>query len=70
VQTTKRITHPADPPQMLSIAEVCDRLGFSESTSRRVIRDKALAFHKFGRVLRVSETDLADYVANCRGGTE
>ncbi|GLR67813.1 hypothetical protein GCM10010909_24940 [Acidocella aquatica] len=62
-----QIIHPAKLPVMLSIAEVCDRLCLSESTVRRAIRDKCLASHKFGRVHRVSEADLAAYVASCRG---
>lgn len=67
MKLTKHISHPAERPAMLSVADVCDRLGLSESTIRRAIRDKALASHKFGRAHRVSEADLAAYIANCRG---
>lgn len=68
--STNQITHSAERPAMLSVTDVCDRLGLSESTIRRAIRDKCLASHKFGRVHRVSEADLAAYIANCRGEAE
>jgi excisionase family DNA binding protein len=51
---------------LLSVREVCARLNLSDSTVRRDIRSGRLATHKLGRVRRVSEHDLAAYLAVSR----
>jgi excisionase family DNA binding protein len=54
----------ADP--LLDIPAVAARLGVSSKTVRRHIDRGDLAVHHIGRLLRVSEEDLASFVAERR----
>ena len=63
----------ADPPpeqreRWLSVAAVAERLDVSEKWVRRKIASRDLPAHRVGRLLRVSERGLADYVARTRLG--
>jgi excisionase family DNA binding protein len=51
---------------LLSVASVAERLDVSSKTVRRVIAAGKLRAHKVGRQVRVSEEDLALYLANGR----
>ena len=67
---SRDIENPSLPGRqrvMLTVAEVCNRLDLSVSTIQRAIKRKELKSYKFGRALRVSEEDLAAYIATCRG---
>ncbi len=62
---------PASPSSgsapLLSILDVAKRLGVSGKTVRRLIKNKAIAIHRIGPQIRISETDLALYVRGQRG---
>jgi excisionase family DNA binding protein len=61
---------PAGPraglPRLLSIAKVALQLDISCKTVRRLIEGGELPVHEVGRQLRISETDLAVYLARSR----
>jgi excisionase family DNA binding protein len=49
---------------VFTIDQVCERLGISRSLCYREIRSGNLRAHRFGRrTFRISEEDLADYIA-------
>ena len=56
----------ADVDPLLDIPAVAARLGVSSKTVRRHIDRGDLAVHHIGRLLRVSEEDLASFVARRR----
>ncbi|MGO8920871.1 MAG: helix-turn-helix domain-containing protein [Stellaceae bacterium] len=53
-------------PRFLSIEGVAQLLGVSTKTVRRWIDDKLLPAHRLGRQLRISEPDLAAFIARSR----
>jgi excisionase family DNA binding protein len=53
---------PPHRPQMLTVADVAERLKASTKTIRRRIALRELHAHRLGRLLRVSEDDLELYV--------
>lgn len=53
-------------PQLLTVAEVAERLAISERTARRLIKSGELVTHRIGRAVRISEADLAAYVKGAR----
>lgn len=57
---------PISFPRLLSIAIVAVHLSVSQKTVRRLIADGQLPTHRVGRQLRVSEADLAAFVARSR----
>jgi excisionase family DNA binding protein len=58
---------PGPPrPKLLTIDEVADRTSLSERTVRRLIASGALPAHRIGRAVRVSEDDLARFLAASR----
>jgi excisionase family DNA binding protein len=58
------LTSPAG--SLLDVDAVADRLDVSSKTVRRHIDRGDLAVHRIGRLLRVSEEDLANFVAGRR----
>jgi excisionase family DNA binding protein len=52
--------------RLLTLAEVHDLTGWSVSHLRRQIRLRKLPIHRAGRSIRVSETDLAAFLARTR----
>jgi excisionase family DNA binding protein len=61
---------PASPPPisgpLLSITAVAKRLDVSSRTVRRLIDHKAIAIHRIGRQIRISEADLSAYTQSRR----
>jgi len=53
-------------PHLLSIAEIAERLDVCDRTVRRIIEKKKLGKHRIGGQIRVSELDLAAYLAGAR----
>jgi len=53
-------------PRLLSVATVALHLGVSEKTVRRLVDDGQLPTHRVGRLIRISETDLAAFIAHSR----
>lgn len=49
--------------QMLDVIDVAERLAFSEKQVRRWVASGELHSHRMGRKIRVSEGDLASFVA-------
>jgi excisionase family DNA binding protein len=52
--------------RLQDVAGVASRLGVSEKTVRRMIDRAELPAHRVGRLLRVSEADLAEYLSGRR----
>lgn len=53
---------------MLTVRQVAERLQASERTVRRAIASGELAVHRIGAAVRVSEADLAAFLAARRQG--
>jgi excisionase family DNA binding protein len=53
-------------PRLLSMGQVADHLAVSQKTVRRLIADGQLPSHRVRGQVRVSECDLAAYVAQSR----
>ena len=53
-------------PRLLTLAQVCGITALSPSTIRRQIERKRMAVHRIGSMLRISETDLAAWLARHR----
>lgn len=49
----------ATPRTHLTIREVCDQLGLSKWTIYRAIRSKSLRVVRFGRAVRIPESELS-----------
>jgi excisionase family DNA binding protein len=49
--------------ELLTVPQVADRLGCSDATVKRRIRDGALPTFRDGRLVRVRELDLDRYIA-------
>lgn len=55
-----------DLNRMMTLPEAADYVALSTRTIRRQIKDGKLAAHKFGRVWRISEKDLQDFIHSHR----
>jgi excisionase family DNA binding protein len=53
-------------PRLLSVATVASHLGVSTKTVRRLLKDGQLPNLRVGRQIRISERDLADFLARSR----
>jgi excisionase family DNA binding protein len=66
----KRIAQPAPvlelPAEMLTIEQAADRIGMSARYVRRAIAERRIAFHYFGRSVRIDPADLAAFVHSTR----
>jgi excisionase family DNA binding protein len=49
----------------LSVWEVAERLGTTERFPRRLIEERRIEFHRFGRHIRIAESALNAYIAAC-----
>lgn len=49
--------------RFLTIDEAAHRLGMSSRYVRRLIAERRIPFHKYGRSVRLAESDLADFAA-------
>ena len=56
-------------PGLMSVAAVALQLDVSQKTVRRLIEDGDLAIHRIGRQIRISEPDLAAFIARSRCGS-
>lgn len=64
---SKNVNHSSSPcklPKLLTVQQVADVTGFSVREVRRWIKSGDLPACKFGRALRVSEPDVAMFIAN------
>jgi len=70
-KAAQRMSGPkmAPAPRLLSIATVALLLDVSEKTVRRLISAGELPIHRIGRQIRISESDLAAYIARSRCAT-
>ncbi len=59
--------HPSNIPRFYSVQEIAEQLDVSERTVRRWIASGELVAHKLGRAVRVSDSDLRDFLARRRG---
>jgi len=53
-------------PDMLDVIEVARRLGTKPRFVRRLIAERRIEFHKFGRLVRISEPVLNEYIKASR----
>jgi excisionase family DNA binding protein len=53
-------------PRLMSVAAVALQLDVSQKTVRRLIEDGELPIHRIGRQIRISEPDLAAFIARSR----
>jgi excisionase family DNA binding protein len=53
-------------PRLLSVATVASHLDVSTKTVRRLLKDGQLPNLRVGRQIRISERDLADFLARSR----
>ena len=58
---------PSLPPKFYTIPDVAELLKVSTKTIRRWIDDGELAVHRFNRRIRISESDLSDFIRRRRG---
>lgn len=54
--------------RMLTLEQAADFLALSTRTIRRKIKDGELTAHKFGRLWRISETDLLSFLDDHKKG--
>jgi excisionase family DNA binding protein len=66
IRAVQPTTMVAALPRLLSMAKVSTQLDVSQKTVRRWIERGELPVHRLGRQLRISETDLAAFVAKSR----
>ncbi len=59
----KTLSPPRPAPALLDAAAVAARLGVSVRTVRRLVASEELPVHQLGRSVRVSEDDLARFLA-------
>jgi excisionase family DNA binding protein len=69
--TTSRLApgrgnNPPSLPRLYSIPEVADAVGVSTKTVRRWIKAGALPAHRLGKQIRISQPDLAAFIAQSR----
>ena len=55
-----------DVPQLYDVDAVARRLNVSAKTIRRMIDNGELPVHRIGKLLRISATDLAEYISKRR----
>ena len=58
--------HIAVPSPLLTVAQTAERLQLSPRSIRRLIETGALTVHRFGRAVRIAETDLAQFLKDNR----
>jgi excisionase family DNA binding protein len=64
-----RSTHPErnrPATELRTVPEIAERFAVSTRTIRRLIKSGALRVHRIGRLVRISETDAEDFLANQR----
>ncbi|MHB1487382.1 MAG: helix-turn-helix domain-containing protein [Acidimicrobiales bacterium] len=52
--------------QWMSTHQACEHLGVTLRTLYRFIDEGQLPAYKFGRVIRIKETDVTKFIADCR----
>ena len=55
-----------DPPRWLSTAEAARRLGITPRTLYRFIDEGQLPAYRFGRVIRLKENEVDQFIDACR----
>jgi excisionase family DNA binding protein len=50
----------------LTVEQAADRLGMSVRYVRRLVAERRIAFHKYGRSVRLAESDLAAFAESGR----
>jgi DNA binding domain, excisionase family len=59
---------PLDLNRMLTLEEAADFVALSTRTLRRKIKAGELVAHRFGRIWRIAEKDLLDFIGQHRKG--
>ena len=59
-------TTDPEPITWLSTPAAAERLGITARTLYRFIDEGQLPAYKFGRVIRLKQTDVDDYIERCR----
>ena len=55
-----------EPIHWLSTAEAANRLGITPRTLYRFIDEGQLPAYRFGRVIRLKETEVEEFIDHCR----
>jgi excisionase family DNA binding protein len=55
-----------EPPRWLSTAEAARRLGITPRTLYRFIDEGQLPAYRFGRVIRLKENEVDQFIDSCR----
>jgi excisionase family DNA binding protein len=66
VAATRHKAVAASDNPMHTVAHIAQRDGVSTRHIRRQIKSKKLMVHRFGRAIRISESDYQDYLRRCR----
>ena len=62
-----KMTKAETAVRLRTVTETAESLHVSEKTVRRLIASGALAAHRVGRTVRISDADLAGYLNKSRG---
>jgi excisionase family DNA binding protein len=60
-----RHDHSRDRERYLSVPEIAESLGTTERFARRLIAERRIQFHRFGRHVRVAQSVLDAYITAC-----
>lgn len=62
----RKATEPSDEEQLHTVKHIAQRAQLSARLLRRDIDSGKLVVHRFGRAIRISESDYQDYLRRCR----
>lgn len=60
------MTQTGTTGRLLTVEQAAEVLNTSPRFVRRLIAERRIPFHKIGRHVRITETDLAVFVGSCR----
>lgn len=64
--TKKQLQATDDPLRLYSLEEIAKRMNLSPQFLRGELKTKRLHCRRVGRLIRFTELDILEYLANCR----
>ena len=64
--TKKQLETTEDPMHLYSLEEIAKRMNVSTQFLRNELKTKRLHCRRVGRLIRFTEIDILEYLANCR----
>lgn len=64
--TKKQLQATDDPLRLYSLEEIAKRMNLSPQFLRGELKTKRLPCRRVGRLIRFTELDILEYLANCR----